>query len=50
MNKILNYIDGLLVEPVSGKSLSNINPAVGTSYSTLPDSDAADVEQAVAAA
>ena len=48
--KIKNYIDGQLVEPVSGKYLDNIEPATGQTYSLVPNSDGQDVEQAVAAA
>lgn len=47
---IKNYIDGALVPPVSGQYLDNINPATGKVYSWIPDSDADDVERAVAAA
>lgn len=50
MQKILNYIHGQLVEPVSGKYLDNCNPAEGKVYSRVPDSDAADVATAVEAA
>ncbi|RMD74594.1 MAG: aldehyde dehydrogenase family protein, partial [Bacteroidetes bacterium] len=47
---IKNYIDGALVPPQSGKYLDNVNPATGKVYSWIPDSDADDVERAVAAA
>jgi aminomuconate-semialdehyde/2-hydroxymuconate-6-semialdehyde dehydrogenase len=50
MTKILNFIDGQFVEPVSGKFLDNIEPATGKAYSQVPDSGARDVELAVAAA
>jgi aminomuconate-semialdehyde/2-hydroxymuconate-6-semialdehyde dehydrogenase len=50
MRKILNYIDGELREPVSGKWIDNIEPATGKVYSLIPDSDEAEVEQAVKAA
>ncbi len=50
MEKILNYIDGELIEPTTGKYLDNINPAIGEVYSNIPDSSAADVELAVKAA
>jgi aminomuconate-semialdehyde/2-hydroxymuconate-6-semialdehyde dehydrogenase len=50
MQKILNYINGQLVEPASGNYLDNFNPATGEVYSLIPDSDAADVDRAVAAA
>src|SRR5438045_1450519 len=48
--KIRNFIDGQFVEPVAGKYLDNIEPATGKPYSQVPDSDANDVELAVAAA
>lgn len=47
---IKNYINGAFVDAVSGKHLENINPAKGEIFSTLPDSDAADIELAVTAA
>jgi aminomuconate-semialdehyde/2-hydroxymuconate-6-semialdehyde dehydrogenase len=50
MTKIRNFIDGQFVDPVDGKYLDNIEPATGHSYSQVPDSDARDVELAVAAA
>lgn len=49
MEKILNYIDGKLVEPKSGNYLDNIDPAIGQTYSQIPDSDGADVEAAIMA-
>ncbi|MGZ5552738.1 MAG: aldehyde dehydrogenase family protein, partial [Chthoniobacterales bacterium] len=48
--KIRNFIDGEFVEPVGGKYLDNIEPATGQPYSQVADSDARDVELAVAAA
>lgn len=50
MEKILNYINGELKEPVSGNYFENINPATGNPYSLIPDSDEKDVELAVTAA
>lgn len=50
MEKILNYIGGELVGAASGGYLDNINPAEGKIYSYIPDSDSADVSQAVTAA
>src|SRR5690242_2448981 len=47
---IKNFIDGKFVEPVNGKYLDNIEPATGKPYSQVADSDARDVELAVAAA
>ena len=48
--KIQNFIDGNFVEPVGGKYLDNIEPATGKPYSQVADSDARDVDLAVAAA
>jgi aminomuconate-semialdehyde/2-hydroxymuconate-6-semialdehyde dehydrogenase len=50
MQKIQNYINGEFAGPSSGKYLDNYNPAEGKVYSLIPDSDAADVQQAVNAA
>jgi aminomuconate-semialdehyde/2-hydroxymuconate-6-semialdehyde dehydrogenase len=50
VQKILNYINGKLVEPVSGGFIDNVNPAEGKVYSLVPDSDERDVANAVAAA
>lgn len=50
MEKIANYINGTYVVPQSGKYLDNVNPATAEVYCLIPDSDAADVELAVAAA
>lgn len=50
MDKILNYIGGELVSPLEGGWLDNVEPATGAVYSQVPDSAAADVERAVAAA
>ena len=50
MEKILNYINGKLIEPVSNKWLENYNPAIGTVYSLIPDSTNEDVENAQKAA
>ena len=48
--QIQNYINGEFVEPISGKYLDNIEPATGRAYSQVADSDARDVDLAVAAA
>lgn len=48
--QIRNFIDGEFVEPVGGHFLDNIEPATGKVYSQVADSEAADVELAVAAA
>lgn len=50
MEKILNYINGALTEPVGGSFFNNINPAEGKPYSLIPDSDSKDVANAAAAA
>ena len=50
MQKILNYINGELVEPVSGKYFENFNPATGKAYSLVPDSCADDINIAVSSA
>ncbi|MBA4054012.1 MAG: 2-hydroxymuconic semialdehyde dehydrogenase [Marivirga sp.] len=50
MLKILNYIDGDLVAPVSGNYLENYNPAEGKVYSLIADSDERDVARAAEAA
>ena len=48
--RIQNFINGEFVEPIGGKYLDNIEPATGKPYSQVADSDARDVEAAVAAA
>lgn len=48
--RILNFVDGDLVEPASGEWIDNYDPAQGRAYSLVPDSDARDVERAVRAA
>jgi len=48
--QIRNFTDGEFVEPTTGKYLDNIEPATGKSYSHVADSDARDVDLAVAAA
>lgn len=50
MEKILNYIDGELVEPAGKVFINNIEPATGQVYSKLPDSDLTDIDKAVKAA
>lgn len=47
---IANYIAGQLQAPLNGRYIDNINPATGEVYSQTPDSDNADVEEAVGAA
>jgi len=48
--QILNYINGEFADPENGRFMDNVNPATGEVYSQTPDSDAADVQQAVDAA
>ena len=50
MEKILNYIDGKLVEPKSGNFFPNYNPSNGAAYALVPDSEKEDIDIAVAAA
>jgi aminomuconate-semialdehyde/2-hydroxymuconate-6-semialdehyde dehydrogenase len=49
-SRIQNFIDGQFVEPIGRRYLDNIEPATGKPYSQVADSDAHDVELAVAAA
>jgi aminomuconate-semialdehyde/2-hydroxymuconate-6-semialdehyde dehydrogenase len=48
--EIQNFMDGRFVGPISGRHLDNIEPATGKPYSRVADSDAHDVDIAVAAA
>lgn len=50
MEKIQNYINGAFVAPASNDYFENIEPAKGTPYSLIPDSNEKDVELAVQAA
>jgi aminomuconate-semialdehyde/2-hydroxymuconate-6-semialdehyde dehydrogenase len=50
MKKILNYINGELVEPINGNYLDNYNPSNGEVYSLTPDSEKEDIDNAVASA
>lgn len=50
MQKISNYINGVLIDPVAGNYLDNYNPAEGKPYSVVPDSDTRDVQLATEAA
>lgn len=47
MEHIQNYIGGHFKPADKGQYMNNINPATGEVYSTLPDSDASDIEEAV---
>src|SRR2546423_6808299 len=48
--QIRNFIDGRFIEPIGGGYLDNVEPATGKPYSQVADSDAQDVDLAVAAA
>ncbi|MBI4376783.1 MAG: aldehyde dehydrogenase [Elusimicrobia bacterium] len=50
LESILNYADGRLTPPASGRFLDNFAPARGALYGRVPDSDERDMERAVAAA
>ena len=50
MEKILNYIDGIYIEPQSNKWLDNYNPSNGEVYSQIANSNADDVAKAYEAA
>ncbi len=50
MEKLYNYIDGKLQAPQSKKFIDNVDPATGSVYSQIPDSDKKDVEKAYLAA
>ncbi len=50
MQKILNYINGELVTPISNSYLENIDPSTGKIYSLCADSDNQDVALATEAA
>lgn len=50
LQKIENFVDGAFAAPLSGQYMDNEDPATGSVYSYLPDSDAKDVDAAVNAA
>lgn len=50
MQKLANYINGQLVEPVSKSYIDNYQPSTGKVYSLIPDSNEQDVEAAYHAA
>ena len=50
MKKLQNFINGKLVDSSSGEITTLINPATGQAFATAPNSNAADVEAAIAAA
>lgn len=45
-----NFIGGYFIGPLSGKFISNINPATASNVGQIPDSDEKDVEVAVKSA
>ncbi len=47
---ILNYINGALLPSHSGSVIENMNPATGSAYGTVTDSDELDVQRAYEAA
>lgn len=50
MEKLKNYINGILTEPISGKYFNNYNPATGEIFNLIPDSGSKDVTLAVESA
>lgn len=50
MQKIRNYINGELLEPIGKLYIDNYSPATGKVYSLIPDSDEKDVQLATEAA
>lgn len=50
MQKIVNYINGVLTEPISQQYLENVDPSTGKVYSLIADSDQRDVALATEAA
>ncbi|MFB6257695.1 MAG: aldehyde dehydrogenase [Flavobacteriales bacterium] len=50
MQRIKNYIDGELLDPLGGSFLENYEPGKGQVYSEVPDSKLEDVERAYQAA
>lgn len=50
MLKLENYIDGQLQPAIEGNTLDNFHPASGEVYGSIPNSNQADLDQAVAAA
>ena len=50
MEYLSNYLNGALITPISHTYIDNVNPATGEVFSRIPDSDAHDVDRAVAAA
>jgi len=45
-----NFIDGKFSRAADDRCLDSFNPATGSVWATIPDSDVSDVERAVSAA
>ena len=50
MDPLLNFIDGAFVPSAAGATLETVNPATGAVITTLPRSNASDVQTATTAA
>ncbi|MDZ4712009.1 MAG: aldehyde dehydrogenase [bacterium] len=50
MDKIKNYINGILTTPYSNDYINNYNPATGEVFAIIPDSNGDDVDLAVQSA
>lgn len=50
MEKLKNYINGILTTPYKGNYINNYNPATGEVFTMIPDSDKDDVDLAVQSA
>ena len=48
--RLTNYVGGSFCEPIAGQYIANIDPSTGQQYGEIPNSQSADVEQAVVAA
>ncbi len=48
--KIMNFVNGEMVEPLSGQYFETIEPATGQPYALVPDSNKDDLDRAVIAA
>lgn len=47
MQKILNYINEKLIEPIKGNYLDNFDPSNSKVYSLIPDSDEGEIKLAI---
>ena len=50
MQRVQNFVGGELRPPAAGRCLADVDPSTGETIAEIPDSDAADVDAAVAAA